>query len=188
MVTVTESYDSLAERLSATASPMDPAEIHGRLCGYICATRQPRREVWLTDATLDLAAEDGELKQKLVELWESTLRVLDGEAFEFEPLLPSLDSSLDERVDALSNFGSGFIAGLSLAGKTGAEGGQTGSHLEEFVADVREISRVALDDADTDDEGDFAYAELVEYLRAGIQLCWDELRSSDSDAPPNSVH
>lgn len=188
MTAGSEDYDELAERLSATASPMDPGEVHGRLCGYLCAAQEPRPDVWLADVTFDIDGEERELKRKLVELWESTLQQLNGEAFEFQPLLPSFDCSLNERVDALSHFSAGFIAGLSLAGQTGVGGRQDQSHLAEFVADMREMSRIALADADTDEEGDFAYAELVEYVRAGVQLCWDELRSSRGDSRTKAAH
>lgn len=182
-----EEYEGLAARLLSTASPMNPAEVHGRLCGYVCATQDPQLSVWLADAALDFDAGDADLRARLVALWESTQQQLSGDSFEFEPLLPPLDCGLEERVSALSSFSSGFLAGVALAADD-SRSQDAGGHLAEFLADVREISRVALDEAESDDEGDFAYAELVEYLRAGIQLCWEELRSGRSDAKSSAVH
>jgi uncharacterized protein YgfB (UPF0149 family) len=45
----------------------------------------------------------------------------------------------------------------------------------EIVRDFTEISRATGDDADADDANEQAYAELVEFIRVGAQVVFEEL-------------
>ena len=53
-------------------------------------------------------------------------------------------------------------------------------NVPEFLSDVLAISQAVAEDAGESDEQ--AYAELVEYLRVGVQLLHDEL--ADLEPPP----
>ena len=44
-----------------------------------------------------------------------------------------------------------------------------------MVRDFTEISRVEVDGSDSDESNESAYAELVEFVRVGVQLVFDEL-------------
>jgi uncharacterized protein YgfB (UPF0149 family) len=52
----------------------------------------------------------------------------------------------------------------------------------EVVRDLTEISRVEVDGGDTEESNENAYAELVEFVRVGVQLLFDELGAL-RDAP-----
>jgi uncharacterized protein YgfB (UPF0149 family) len=45
----------------------------------------------------------------------------------------------------------------------------------EIVRDFTEISRATGDDADADESNEQAYAELVEFIRVGAQVVFEEL-------------
>jgi uncharacterized protein YgfB (UPF0149 family) len=47
--------------------------------------------------------------------------------------------------------------------------------VDEVLRDFGEISRAAVDAGETPESNEVSYAELVEYLRAGAQLTYEEL-------------
>jgi hypothetical protein len=109
--------------------------------------------------------------------------------FVFEPLLPAAELVLSERVAALAAWCGGFLSGLGLGGEElmqstmredtsgGAEHGTMPDTLAEVLADFSQISRAGLDADDIEDaaQADFNLAELVEYVRVGVQLVFEEL-------------
>ena len=87
--------------------------------------------------------------------------------------MPGDDASVDERVDALSAWCQGFLYGIGSAAPTGRTV-PTGE-VAEVLADFAEISRggsVGMDPTEIEED---AYMELVEFLRVGVQLVYDQL-------------
>ncbi len=93
--------------------------------------------------------------------------------FAFSPLLAGDDEPLDRRLDALVQWCEGLLFGVGVAGlPTESALPET---VREFLRDVTEISRVDTWQLDPDDQADFQYFELIEYLRAGCSLLFEEL-------------
>jgi uncharacterized protein YgfB (UPF0149 family) len=92
---------------------------------------------------------------------------------EFELLLPEDEASLDARTVALAQWCQGFLYGLggSAIQDTNALPGEVG----EIVRDLSEITRVGVDDGQSVESNESAYAELVEFVRVGVQLVFEEL-------------
>ena len=55
-------HQPIFERLIRLLDPLDPAEVHGLLCGLLCADRELSREQWLLHAS-ELAEDDVELTE-----------------------------------------------------------------------------------------------------------------------------
>ena len=94
---------------------------------------------------------------------------------EFDPLLPDDDAALDERVDALSAWCQGFLYGFGSRPRP--QPPAPSGEVAEVLADFAEISRggsVGLEPMEIEED---AYTELVEFLRVGVQLVYDELRA-----------
>ncbi|MGH8453584.1 MAG: UPF0149 family protein, partial [Nevskiales bacterium] len=118
----------------------------------------------------------------LQQLRHSSLNHLCDPESGFTPLLPEDDDALNLRVDALAEWCQGFLYGLAT--KPALDLNQASSELREVVSDLIQISRAGIeDDEDPDEDADEnAYTELVEYVRAGVQLIFLELRPAE-EAP-----
>ncbi len=100
---------------------------------------------------------------------------------QFAPLLPEDEQSIETRAAALAAWCQGFIYGLGSSSLTDATllPGQIG----EVVRDLTEITHVGADSTEAEDTNEEAYAELVEFVRVGVQLLFDELEPARRELP-----
>lgn len=183
---ITPEYASLRDSLMHAGTVLTLPDLHGGICGALCAGGPVAAQRWLDEA---LAEEDAvtlePLHDPLRELVRSTWRTLDDAALAFEPLLPDDESPLEEQVQALAAWTQGFLAGLGeSAPEVGRGAGQNGRNdpaapagIDEILSDFAEISRAGLTDEDAADrdQADFALAELREYVRVSVQIVFEEL-------------
>jgi uncharacterized protein YgfB (UPF0149 family) len=180
-------YGTLAELLGRSRSPLPLPELHGGLCGVICASGRDAAGSWLDSLVDDCVADAdtlSELSDRLQSLGYETWRALSGFSMEFSPLLPDDDYGIDQRAEALGLWCHGFLAGLVVGGLD-LSGGQSelSAELNELVRDLAEISKVGADGKETEDPelGDSSLVELVEYVRVGAQYIFEELAPEPAD-------
>ena len=177
-------YDTLRDSLAQAGAVVALAELHGGVCGALCAGGAPAAAYWLEDCLEDQELDaTEEFDASLANVVTASSRMLEETGFEFEPLLPGDDASLEEQVQALALWCHGFVTGLGanapeLATRAARapDTGETAA-IAEVVGDFTEISRAGLSEAEAtgQDQADFALAELREYLRAGVQMVFEEL-------------
>jgi len=92
---------------------------------------------------------------------------------EFELLLPEDEAPLDSRTVALAQWCQGFLYGLG--GSAIQDAGGLPGEVGEIVRDLSEITRVGVDSDQNAESNESAYAELVEFVRVGVQLVFEEL-------------
>lgn len=167
-------YDLLATLLRESGTALGPAEVHGVLTGALCAPGDAEpawRRLILESEAAAPAAEA--LFEQLVELQELTRSMLDGSEFDFEPLLPGEEAGLSGQLAGFTDWCRGFLLGLAAAGPSDQRA--LSAEVTEFVEDVVQMSEAELEAEGTDEEGEErALAELVEYLRAGVQILYEE--------------
>jgi uncharacterized protein YgfB (UPF0149 family) len=178
-------YTEIQKVLQGERSVTDAAEAHGTLTGCLCATVGYRFEDWLQEILPEGRAQPLAAAQ-LRALYQQTSGSLQGSDMEFDPLLPEDEASLDDRTGALAQWCQGFLYGLggSAIQDTNALPGDVG----EVVRDFSEITRVGVDTGQSAESNESAYAELVEFVRVGVQLVFEELsplrdRPSSPGAP-----
>jgi len=183
-------YDRLRESLAAAGAVVALAELHGGVCGALCAGGPAAARRWLADSLDDaeLGASAAALSDDLEELISTSSKMLEDDELKFEPLLPSDDSPLAEQVDALAVWCQGFLSGVGSATPANARSSVEGDALGEILRDFAEISRAGLsdDEADGQVEADFALAQIHEYVRVSVQLAFEEL--APSRAAAREVH
>ena len=182
-------YDRLRESLAAAGAVVALAELHGGVCGALCAGGPAAARRWLLDSLEDAELDaSAALSDDLEELISTSSKMLEDDELKFEPLLPSDDSPLAEQVEALAVWCQGFLSGVGSAAPADARSSVEGDALGEILRDFAEISRAGLsdDEADGQVEADFALAQIHEYVRVSVQLAFEEL--APSRAAAREVH
>ena len=184
-------YDQINDALQGAPSEINAAEFHGQLCGLLCTCDRLELADWLMvslpesdPATLSPASQ--ELFQVLL---DHSQVAVSSEAFDFQPLLPDDTAGLAARLEALANWCQGFLFGISHAGVTDIQA--LPGELPEIVEDFVNISRAEDFELENEEEDEAAYMELVEYVRVGVQLFYEELRAqtaSNSVPPETQIH
>lgn len=172
-------HSPLFEHLTGLLTPLNPAELHGLLCGLLCVDEGLNGDQWLHYAG-EVLAEGAELSKpvrevlaKLLEYGIAQMKDSDGS---ITPLLPDDDAPLNQRADALGAWCHGLLYGLGL-GQVGQHG-MLSEESQEFLRDATEIAQVGFDTDETGEADETAYAEVVEYLRVGLLLIHSDLRRS----------
>ena len=194
------SYDHAFELLSESSAEVEPAELHGVLCGMLSKPGGFELGRWLVTAFSDLHRLD-ELAPECLEFLKSLVNVTHegfrSDALAFEPFLPDDVWSFEERTDALSQWCEGYLFGLGTLGDDFYRQLDADSH--DFLADITEIARLerraqaasespadeptesdigANEDEADDETNESDYFELVEYVRVGAVLIYESVDRS----------
>jgi len=178
-------YDDVARALGARACAVHPAEAHGCLCGALCARRDYSSAEWLEEVLPDEAV-GGPEDPVLAGVFSESAGALAGPDLEFQPLLPD-EASIGERVEALAAWCQGFLYGFGSAGTVGRAA--LPGDVDEVLSDLARIAQAGAPGTDSPEDEESAYAELVEFLRAGVQLVYEDLEALRASQPvPRSAH
>jgi uncharacterized protein len=176
-------FREIASVLESAGSQVVAAEGHGCLCGALCTSPDYTLERWVEELiAIDGDDPEAELAPNapLRLLFADTHRALRGDEMAFEPLLPDDDEPLEQRATALSQWCQGFLYGFGT-GKPMRDEDLEGQ-VEEILRDLSHIAAAAVDVGAAGEDEEEAYAEVVEYLRVGVQLIHDELATArDAD-------
>ena len=169
-------YDSLERELQALEIP-GAAECHGVIAGVL-SSPQPSNEAWVQSVFADAnaAADSSEAERLLEGLRDYTDTRLAARESEFFLLLPDDDRTLAERATALADFCRGFLLGLVAGGVRELDA--LPAEAREVVEDFMKIAEAEADGRATEVE-EHALAQISEYVRTGVQLVYEELRSAD---------
>lgn len=176
MLTVT--FDQVEAALAAVKAPVAAAEAHGALCGSLVTDGSLTVDVWLSELMpRPLTGADALHSRNLLEaVFAETRAALGGQELDFEPVLPDDDAPLETRVAALAAWCGGFLYGFGLSDRAGRAA--LPDDVSEVLKDFGEISRAVVDADEPAESSEASYTELVEYLRAGTQLTYEELAAA----------
>ena len=177
-------YTRFQQLLAHEHSLADAAEAHGTLAGCLCGASGYRFEDWLKEILPEGRAARAALGT-LRELYDATAAALIQPDMEFELLLPEDAAPLAERTQALAEWCQGFLYGLGAGSIPDAS--ELPGEVGEVVRDFIEISRASVDGEADDESNENAYAELVEFVRVGVQLLFEELATARHPAAPTAA-
>jgi uncharacterized protein len=175
MLTVT--FDELEAALAAGHAPLPAGEVHGSLCGALAANDTLDSADWLQEILPEggTADEESGPRNLLETLFTETAAAFASTDMEFAPLLPDDERPLEQRVAALAAWCSGYLSGLGSGSLPPVEA--LPAPVGELLRDFTEINRAVPDTDEPEESSEASYAELVEYVRAGAQLVFEELTS-----------
>lgn len=174
------SYAELQRILGDARGLTDASEAHGTLAGALCAAGVYRLEDWLGEILPD-GRTDPMTRESCRAYFEATARALRSADMAFQVLLPDDEQSLDERATALGQWCQGFLYGLGTSAIEDVT--RLPGDVGEIVRDLSELTRIGVDGRESLESNEHAYAELVEFVRVGVQLLFEEL-AAYRVAPP----
>jgi uncharacterized protein YgfB (UPF0149 family) len=182
-------YDDFARVLQDAHALPEPAEAHGTLAGALCSSVEYGLTDWLREILPDENAENEALQSDVLQsAYNTMVRTLVGSDSDFAPLLPDDEAELNERTLALSQWVQGFLYGIG-SGVTG-DPARVSPEAAEIVSDFVEIAH-GVDADDDSEESEVAFAEIVEFVRVGVQLLFVELapaRGQEAAPGAASIH
>lgn len=181
-------YQSCMEALAPLALPISISELHGVVCGYLCAGAGSQAETYIRAlATRQKSAEMRNATSALFNLFSISQQQIENFDFEFQLLLPEESEPLPERAKAFSDWCGGFIQGLNLVGI-----GFDVLHEEEaqdalqHIADFAELDH---EEVRIGEEDERALMEVSEYTRmAVLRIHGDLLTNEVIDQDSGSRH
>jgi uncharacterized protein len=174
-------YSHLQQLLAQERSLADAAEAHGTLAGCLCAASGYRFEDWLKEILPEGQAA-AEARAELQQLYTATADALLQPDMEFELLLPADTQPIEVRTAALAQWCQGFLYGLGAGAIPDAS--ELPGEVGEIVRDFIEITRAGVDAEQGEESNENAYAELVEFVRVGVQLLFEELAGARRPPAP----
>ena len=159
-------YAELAVELAAQETGLDPAELHGSLCGWLAGAGARDRAGWFAAVMADPLLPSPAADSLLDRLYTASVQQLESADFEFELLLPDDERPVNERGDALMAWGRGFLGGFGLAA---GESPPLSEESSEALADLARItaSELSYEDPGADEE---ALGEVTEFVRVAVML------------------
>ena len=180
-------YAELQKVLANSRALTDAPEAHGTLAGALCAAADYTLADWLAELYADGHA-DPDATDALRVIFDATRAELASDQMDFQALLPDDDEPIAARAEALGQWCQGFLYGLGT--QPIPEPDQLPQDAGEVVRDMTALTQVAADSQESDESNEQAYAELVEFVRVGAQLLFDELApwrgAARESAPPST--
>jgi len=168
----------------------EPAEAHGTLAGALCSSRDYGIIEWLREILPEDSPDEAALQSSVLQnVYDAMVRSLGNGESGFQPLLPDADVSLTEPPHALSSWCQGFLYGRG-SGRP-ADPAKVSAEAGEIIRDFTEITHVGVDAGDENEESEVAFAEVVEFVRVGVQLLFVELaptRGEETVPGATSIH
>ncbi len=167
-------HSDLVDALIEAEAPIDASEVHGSFCGVMCDP-QLKAAQWLDRWCEEQLGDPAPaaLSAVLQNLAAELATQLQSNNLDLRLLLPDEDVDLDERSEALAAWCTGFLGGLG----THIQAQHLAEHadLAEALADLGRIARTSFRGQVQDDESEWNYAELVEFVRAAAMLIFAAL-------------
>jgi uncharacterized protein YgfB (UPF0149 family) len=167
----TPDFRQIERQMSGSRALTDLPEAHGTLTGALCSAEGMSLQDWLREIYPEGLAGDAEPSMHAVFEW--TRHALRSGQLEFQLLLPDDDESVAIRAAALGHWCQGFLYGLGSNPIPDVD--QLPEEIGEIVRDLSAMTQIEVDDNESEEDNEQAYAELVEFVRVGVQLLHDEL-------------
>lgn len=167
----------LEQALGDAEAAAGAAEVHGLLCGLLCAAGRLDEKNWLAhvfteDDRNSVAMQQAFIAVQNLATWTSS--AINDPVLGMDLLLPSESDPLANRTAALAEWCQGYVLGLAAGGVN--QETQLSEDVAELVRDFTEIAQAGFDIEDADEEDEVAFSDVVEYVRVGVLLINEELQ------------
>lgn len=188
------SYQDWSDFLIRIGAVCGPAELHGMLCGSLCAGTVDDARGWASGAYefLDLLedTDDGEVRGALEAFCQMAQNTLKEEGYALHMLLPDDAVPLPDRSAALARWCQGFLHGFGSGGEGIAL--KLEEDAQEALRDIAQIAQLEQNEASEEDEQ--LFVELVEYVRLAVFDMYAQMNAGSAetqagvDGNANTMH
>ncbi|MBW9265324.1 MAG: UPF0149 family protein [Candidatus Thiodiazotropha sp. (ex. Lucinisca nassula)] len=168
-------YSRLVGALSSIGLDLGASEIHGVICGLVCAGTIQSHIDWMTALFEDWPQEDllaREAREMIGELYYISRDQIGNDDLTFMPYLPDDTQPITARAKALSEWCEGYLYGLGMSGITDQ---QLEGDAREALQDITHFTRLDYELLESGEATEQAYAELQEFLKVVTLLIWGDL-------------
>lgn len=161
------SYEDFTNAIAPLALPISGSELHGIMCGYLCAGADAQGESYiraLLNSRRDEASRNGLLT--LFSVFSISQQQINHFNFDFQMLLPEDEESLLLRAKAFSEWCEGFTQGLNIAGVSSDEFYEEES--QEALQHLVEFAELDYESLDIGEDDERALMEVSEYARMAV--------------------
>ena len=167
------SYQAFVDSIAVLSLPMSGSELHGLMCGYLCAGATTAGESYLRA----LASKKDEAMRSamlaIFEVYSISQHQITHMDFAFQLLLPDFHVSLVERAQAFSEWCEGFTQGLTISGIHRDQfQDEESQEAQEHITDFAELDYGSLQ---VDEEDERALLEVSEYARMAVLRLYHDL-------------
>lgn len=171
-------YDYLETALVKVDSLVSASELHGMLCGLICAGASETGEAWLETIIQAMEPRSEEFKHFnydiLHNIFKRSHAQIAGFGFDFQLLLPDDDAHISARAQAIGEWCQGFLEGLGFAGHM-LEPENLSIDVSDAIQRLYDITHIDYAALTMNDEDEPALMELTEFVRMAVLMVYTEL-------------
>ena len=180
-----EAYNQLDAALTLAGMSVLPAEVHGVLVGSLCSHLRTGIKPDLMSLIVDDHGEAtgaiAEVSELAYTLYRAAMEMLLQDEAGFDLLLPDDSEPLQLRTESLGAWCQGFMLGLLQDDSVGID--EFGGDSVEIIEDIMAISG-AITGEQNPDKDEWAFAEIEEYLRVGVQLVFETIYEQRAASAP----
>jgi uncharacterized protein YgfB (UPF0149 family) len=174
-------YTDVTNILQSNDSSFLAAQVHGYICGLLCATGGKIDNSWQNIVLGEKI--NPKTRDVLQQIFETSFHLISEFSFEFTLLLPADKTDINLRSEALGSWCQGFLTGLKQC-HVPLENREA-SEITDTLNDITEIAQVNYGDMQSNDEDETAYYELAEYVRLAVLMLFHEMKAT---IPPKAQH
>ncbi len=170
-------YDDFVESLAVLSLTISVSELHGMMCGYLCAGDVEQGEAYMR-ALLGNKKDEASRKAALsmFSVFSISQHQISEYNFGLELLLPDDEEPLLERAEAFSEWCDGFVQSLTSCGIELDEFSE--EDAQEALQHIIEFAELDTQSLEVDDEDESALMEVTEYTRMAILRLHGDLVSN----------
>lgn len=181
-------YDAFIDAIAVLALPFSASELHGVMCGFLCAGAISEGETYLRALMTNSNQEATRVTALAIfGVYAVSHQQMNQFDFEFQLLLPDDDASLVSRAQAFSEWCAGFTQGIALAGVDidslhEEESQEALQHLEDFAHLDYQSLKIT-------EEDERAFVDVSEYARMAVLRVYSDIQLDKFDASePHQTH
>jgi hypothetical protein len=168
-------FSRLEGALNTIGFDLGASELHGVICGLVCAGTSQSHVDWMETLFEDWPADDllaREARELIGQLYFVSRDKIGAEDLTFMPYLPDDSQPVTVRAKGLRDWCVGFLYGLGMAGVTDR---QLEGDAREALQDISHFTRLDYESLESGEATEKAYAELQEFLKVVTLIIWGEL-------------